>query len=250
MPVQPQVYYYYKQDTNQILAGAAGNSITNVAGMNALLTSSKTAVPLTDPLTVAKIKSIGQAISYKSDVVYNSASAGYTGIEGFEIPIEDDQELWVYRGIQPINTTPANTPTNAGPGDSNHTQYNAYLHRPYKLYMLTETGSGIGSKPWLPFGAVFNDQTTGAGSQGFSGYYNVKQLGVVSNNNATANPALISQSRDSGSFTIFGGSQEVSPWCFTMYSSLGLPPAVGSAWNVFCETSSTANYMQERNPVM
>ena len=250
MAVQPQVYYYYKQDTNQILAGAAGNSITNVAGMNALLTSSKTAVPLTDPLTIAKIKSIGQAISYKSDVVYNSASAGYTGIEGFEIPIEDDQELWVYRGIQPINTTPANTPTNAGPGDSNHTQYNAYLHRPYKLYMLTETGSGIGSKPWLPFGAVFNDQTTGAGSQGFPGYYNVKQLGVVSNNNATANPALISQSRDSGSFTIFGGSQEVSPWCYTMYSSLGLPPAVGSAWNVFCETSSTANYMQERNPVM
>ncbi len=250
MAVEPQVYYYYKQDTNQILAGAAGNGITNVSDMNALITSSKTAVPLTDPLTVAKIKSIGQAISYKSDVVYNSASAGYTGIEGFEIPIEDDQELWVYRGIQPINTTPANTPTNAGPGDSNHTQYNAYLHRPYKLYMLTETGSGIGSKPWLPFGAVFNDQTTGAGSQGFPGYYNVKQLGVVSNNNATANPALISQSRDSGSFDVFRGSQEVSPWCYTMYSSLGLPPAVGSAWNIFCETSSTANYMQERKPVM
>ena len=51
MAVEPQVYYYYKQDTNQVLAGAAGNSITNVAGMNALLTSSKVAVPLTDPLT-------------------------------------------------------------------------------------------------------------------------------------------------------------------------------------------------------
>ena len=65
MAVEPQVYYYYKQDTNQILAGAAGNGITNVSDMNALITSSKTAVPLTDPLTVAKIKSIGQAISYK-----------------------------------------------------------------------------------------------------------------------------------------------------------------------------------------
>ena len=53
MAVEPQVYYYYKQDTNQVLAGAAGNSITNVAGMNALLTSSKVAVPLTDPLTVS-----------------------------------------------------------------------------------------------------------------------------------------------------------------------------------------------------
>lgn len=250
MAVQPQVYYYYKQDTNQILAGAAGNGITNVGDMNALITSSKTAVPLTDPLTIAKIKSIGQSISYKSDVVYNSASAGYTGIEGFEIPIQDDQELWVYRGIQPVNTVPSNTPSNAGPGDSNHTQYNAYLHRPYKLYMLTETGSGIGSKPWLPFGAVFNDQTTGAGSSGFPGYYNVKQLGVVSNNNSTLNPALISQSKDSGSFTVFRGQQEVSPWCFTMYSSLGTPPAVGSAWHLFCETSSTANYMQERKPVL
>lgn len=251
MAVEPQVYYYYKQDTNQVLAGAAGNSITNVAGMNALLTSSKVAVPLTDPLTVARIKSIGQAITYKSDVVYNSASAGYTGIEGFEIPIQDDQELWVYRGIQPVNTVPSNTPSNAGPGDSNHTQYNAYLHRPYKLYMLTETGSGIGSKPWLPFGNFYGESTGQGVGTNFNAIpaYNVKQLAVVGNLDYSSNPFLISESRASGSVTIFGNSQEVRPWCGTSYNSMGLPPAVGSAWRLFCETSSTANYMQERKPV-
>ena len=31
---------------------------------------------------------------------------------------------------------------------------------------------------------------------------------------------------------------------------MGLPPAVGSAWRLYCETSSTANYMQERKPVV
>ena len=246
MAVQPQVYYYYKQDTNQILAGAAGNSISNVAGMNALLTSSKAAVPLTDSNTIAKIKSIGQAITYKSDVVYNSASAGYQGIEGFEISIEDDQELWVYRGIQPPNTTPSNTPTNAGPGDSNHTQYNAYLHRPYKLYMLTETGSGVGSKPWLPFGRVYGEGTNNTFPPIFSNQYNVKQLSIVGNLDQPNNQFLVSQSRASGSVTVFGGTQEVRPWVQTNYSSLGTPPVVGSAWNVFCETSSYDDYMQLR----
>tara|TARA_R110001606_G_scaffold42136_2_gene113005 strand:- start:1457 stop:6739 length:5283 start_codon:yes stop_codon:yes gene_type:complete len=249
MAVEPQVYYYYKQDTNQVLAGAAGNSITNVAGMNALLTSSKVAVPLTDPLTIAKIKSIGQAITYKSDVVYNSASAGYTGIEGFEIPIQDDQELWVYRGIQPVNTVPSNTPSNAGPGDSNHTQYNAYLHRPYKLYMLTETGSGIGSKPWLPFGNFYGESTGQGVGTNFVSQYNVKQLAVVGNLDYPNNNFLISESKASGSVTIFGDTQEVRPWVGTSYNSMGLPPAVGSAWRLFCETSSTANYMQETKPV-
>ena len=76
MPSQPEVYYYYKQDTNQILVGSADGSLTNVADMNALITSSKASVPLTDINTVARIKSIGQSISYQSEAVYNSTSNG------------------------------------------------------------------------------------------------------------------------------------------------------------------------------
>ena len=248
MAAVPQVYYYYKQDTNQILAGSADGSITTVGEMNALLTSSKN-TPLTDINTIAKIKSIGQAITYKSDVVYNSASAGYGGIEGFEIPIQDDQELWVYRGIQPVDTVPSNTPSNAGPGDSNHTQYNAYLHRPYKLYMLTETGSGVGTKPWLPLGEPIDTGTTGNGltllTQGTTAY-NIKQQGIVGNLDYPNNNFLVSQSLDSGSFNILQGNKEIHPWVETSYISLGAPPVVGSQWFIYLESSSAANYGQSR----
>ncbi len=242
MAAVPQVYYYYKQDTNQILAGSADGSITTVGEMNALLTSSKN-IPLTDINTIAKIKSLGQAITYQSTAVYNSGSTG------FSIPIQDDQELWVYRGIQPPDTTPLNTPSDAGPGDSNHTQYNAYLHRPYKLYMLTETGSGVGTKPWLPLGEPIDTGTTGNGltllTQGTTAY-NIKQQGIVGNLDYPNNNFLVSQSLDSGSFTILQGNKEVHPWVETSYISLGAPPVVGSQWFIYLESSSAANYGQSR----
>ena len=244
MPSQPEVYYYYKQDTNQILVGSADGSLTNVADMNALITSSKASVPLTDINTVARIKSIGQSISYQSEAVYNSASNG----EGFSIPIEDDQELWVYRGIQPVNTVPQGTPTDAGPGDSNHTQYNAYLHRPFKLYMLTETGSGVPTSPWLPIGNFYNE-STGGGTNNYvsSLQFNVKQQDVVGNLDYSSNNFLVSKSRASGSFTVFKQEMGVRPWVFTKYSLLGTPPAVGSAWNLFCESSSASSFAQSQS---
>jgi len=236
MAVQPQVNYYYKQDTNQILVGSEGNTIVNVSDMNALLTSSKN-FPITDLNTVAKIKSIGQAITYQSSAVYNSASFS-AGNPGFSIPIEDDQELWIYRGIQPANTTPVGTPTDAGPGDSNHTQYNAYLHRPYKLYMLTETGSGVGTQPFLPVGKIFNEGTaTNNGIIPFNNVYNVKQQGIVGNLDQPNNQFLVSQSFSSGSFSIIDGQRQIRPWVYTKYSSLGTPPVVGSLWNIYLETS-------------
>ena len=240
MSATPQVYYYYKQDTNQILAGSADGSITSVDDMNALLISSKN-TPLTDINTIAKIKSLGQSITYQSTAVYNSGSTG------FSIPIQDDQELWIYRGIQPSNTIPVGTPTDASLGDSNNTQYNAYLHRPYKLYMLTETGSGVGSNPWLPLGDPIDTGTTGNGltllTQGTIAY-NIKQQGIVGNLNYTNNNLLISRSRDSGSFKVLQGNRQVHPWVETSYISLGAPPVVGSAWNIFLESSDTADYGQ------
>ena len=38
---------------------------------------------------------------YNVAYIYNTSST-----EGFSIPINPDQELWVYRGIQPPNTSP------------------------------------------------------------------------------------------------------------------------------------------------
>ena len=235
------VNYYYKQDTNQILVGSGDGSVTTVAGMNALITSSKDPA-LTDIYTVARIKSLGQAVTYQSQAVYNSASDG----TGFTIDIEDDQELWVYRGIQPPNTVPNNTPSDAGPGDSNHTQYNAYLHRPYKLYMLTETGSGVGTSPWLPFGAFYNESTgQGTNSPNFNNKFDVKQQGIVGNLDYTNNNFLVSESIDSGSFTVLQDHREVHPWVYTKYDTLSAPPAVGSFWKIYAERSDTANFGSE-----
>ena len=232
------VNYYYKQDTNQILVGSGDGSITTVAGMNALITSSKDPA-LTDIYTVARIKSLGQAVTYQSKAVYNSASDG----TGFTINIEDDQELWVYRGIQPPNTVPNGTPSDAGPGDSNHTQYNAYLHRPYKLYMLTETGSGVGTFPWLPFGEFYNESTgQGTNNPNFNNKFDVKQQGIVGNLDYPNNNFLVSESINSGSFTVLQDHREVHPWVYTKYDTLSAPPAVGSFWKIYAERSDTANF--------
>jgi len=232
------VNYYYKQDTNQILVGSGDGSVTTVGDMNALITSSKDPA-LSDIYTVARIKSLGQAVTYQSQAVYNSASDG----TGFTIDIQDDQELWVYRGIQPPNTVPNGTPSDAGPGDSNHTQYNAYLHRPYKLYMLTETGSGVGTDPWLPVGAFYNESTGGGtNTPGFPNVFNVKQQGIVGNLDYTSNNFLVSQSVSSGSFTVLQDHREIHPWVYTKYNSLSQPPAVGSFWKIYAERSDTANF--------
>ena len=240
MATAPTVKYYYKQDTNQILVSGSDNK----DGMNAMLTSSKNALVVQDILVSSKVKSIGQAVTYQSTAVYNTSST-----EGFSIPINPDQELWVYRGIQPPNTSPIGTPPDAGMGDSNNTQYNAYLHRPYKLYLLVQTGSGTPTQPWLPFGNFFNDSTgnaTGGGSFNFVNTFDLKQIDLTGNLNATANPFLVSQSRASGSFTIYGEGREVRPWVYTKYDSLGAPPAVGSEWFLYRENTTT-NFTQSAN---
>ena len=232
MAAQPTVKYYYKQDTNQILVEGANSK----AAMNAMLTSSKDALNLQDILVSAKVKTIGQAVTYQSTAVYNTSST-----EGFSIPIGEDQELWVYRGIQPANQSPIGTPPDAGQGDSNNTQYNAYLHRPYKLYLLTSTGSGIPVQPWLPFGRFFNegtDNNTGNDPANFTGTYDLKQIAIVGNLNSTVNPFLVSQSIASGSLTIFGGDRLVSPWVYTKYNSVSLPPAVGAQWSLYKENAT------------
>ena len=50
---------------------------------------------------------------------------GYVTDENQTIPVSSSEELWVYRGYQPIGT-----------GDTNAYNYNPYAHRPYKLYSV------------------------------------------------------------------------------------------------------------------
>jgi len=56
----------------------------------------------------------------------------YTTPEGFAVTVEASQSLWLSRGI-----------ANPGTQDGDLWKYNRFLHRPYKAYVLTSTGSYI-----------------------------------------------------------------------------------------------------------
>ena len=188
-----QIRYYLKETTNQILVSGSADA----GEMNALLTSSKNPNTAFDANTTAKISSLGTAVSY---VVQNGTA------DGTVIPIADNQELWVYRGYQ-----------TAGIGDANAYKYNPHLHRPYKAYILTETGSGIPVEPWLPAGIPYEGSFTGnsqgpLGQQGFFGQifsegYNARQIGINGNWNNPSAAYQITTNPISGSFTVYGESR-------------------------------------------
>lgn len=96
--------YFYKEDTNNIyLSGSiltVSESLYN-QDYNALLVPTSSAF----------------------------AGSTYTTSESIDIPIRNDNELWVFGGYGITDE------------DENLFQYNRYLHRPYKAYVLVKTGS-------------------------------------------------------------------------------------------------------------
>jgi hypothetical protein len=193
-----QIRYYLKETTNQILVSGSADSIE----MNVLITANKDPNTVFDANTTAKISALGTAVSY---VVQNGTS------DGTVIPIADNQELWVYRGYQPTNV-----------GDTNAYKYNPHLHRPYKAYILTETGSGIPSQPWLPVGRPYEGSYTSNSPltpQSFDQGFNARQLGINGNWINQFTNSQINVNPISGSFTVYGENRGVHPWVFTKYLS-------------------------------
>jgi hypothetical protein len=193
-----QIRYYLKETTNQILVSGSADA----GEMNALLTSSKDPNTVFDANTTAKISSLGTAVSY---VVQNGTA------DGTVIPIADNQELWVYRGYQPTNV-----------GDTNAYRYNPHLHRPYKAYILTETGSGVPAQPWLPVGRPYEGSYTSNSPltpQSFDQGFNARQLGINGNWINQFTNTQINTNPISGSFTVYGENRGVHPWVFTKYLS-------------------------------
>ena len=206
-----EIKYYIKETTNTILV--SGSSTKD--DMNALLTSSKLPTPNFDNNLAAKISSLGMNSTY---VVQN-------GTDTTSIPIADNQELWVYRGY------------NQTGGDGNTYRYNPHLHRPFKAYVLTETGSGVPGFPWSPSGSLLN---TGAdnGSIGATvpNAFDVKQLEILGNTNSA-----MSSSAVSGSFIIYDDSRGIHPFIFTKYHTLSSPPAFGAQFALYKE-NATLNF--------
>jgi len=209
-----QVKYYLTEDTNQILV--SGSSTRD--GMNALLTSSKAPLTLFDANYTAKIVSLGTAVSYQ---VQNGTA------DGTIIPIADNQELWVYRGLQTIGT-----------GDANAYRYNPQLHRPYKAYILTETGSGVPIEPWLPVGNSIN-YNVDTSITNIPSKYGEKQIAAIGNVTGSITPNAVS-----GSFTVFNAQRGVHPFAYTKYTTVSSPPVLGAYFNIWQEnyTSSFSGF--------
>ena len=179
------------------------------AGMNALLTSSKDPNATFDPNLTAKISSLGMNTSY---VVQN-------GNDNTTINIRPNQELWVYRGYNQTGGT-----------DGETYRYNPHLHRPYKAYILTETGSGIPGYPYLPTGSAINTDAQSNTGGDIPSKYIERQLSIVGNTHGG-----ITSSADSGSFEIYDQSRGLHPFVFTKYHTLQIPNGQGAAYFVYQE---------------
>ena len=239
-----QIKYYFKEDTNQILVSGSDNK----ADMNALLTSSKSPNPDFDPEYTAKISSLGAGISYVVDS--NQTPPLF-------IDIESNQELWVYRGKEPI-----------GVQDANAFRYNPYLHRPYKAYILTETGSGLPVEPWLPVGLDYYgsyglnapgtsliDTNSNTVSVSFAGLGAIAQeLNLNGNYINTQNESgtypppngLLTTQAFSGSFQVFNEGRLIHPYIMTRYNQGG-NNSYGSTVYLYQENTTSSLFPQDFN---
>ena len=199
------IQYYLKEETNTILVSGSSTR----GGMNALLTSSKNAEAVVDPNLTSKISSLGMNTSY---VVQNQQSVDTV------IPIEEDQELWVYRGY------------NTNGGDGLTYRYNPHAHRGYKAYILTETGSGIPGFPYSPTGSAltFNAALNGGIGADIPSKYIERKLDILGNNPGGDGTTAIS-----GSFIVYDDTRDIHPFIWTQYTNLGNPPADGANVSVY-----------------
>ena len=224
MPEVPKyIQYYYKEDTNQILVSgsATASDPLTVSKMNTLLNASKNPETTFDSEFTSKISSLGANVSY---VVQNGVGAA-----DYVIPIASDQELWVYRGYNTVG------------GDGLTYRYNPHIHRPYKAYILTETGSGIPGFPYSPTGSALSQFTIGTNtllpiSADISGkYIESKQaiLGNLQQTNVNGVTEQLSPLAVSSSFIIYDDSRDIHPFIWTSYDTLPFPPAAGASFNVY-----------------
>ena len=102
-----EVIYYYKEDTNQIVI--KGSEYLNTQKTSTLDFDPRFDVQLVGP---------------------NDSPITYTTLEGFDIEVKESQSLWLTRGL-----------SNIGVQDGDIWKYNRHLHRPFKTYIVTSTGS-------------------------------------------------------------------------------------------------------------
>ena len=172
-------------------------------------------------------------------VNFNSSITSYTpyGQTSLNIPIDTSrgQELFVYQGESTLGT------------DTNAWRYNRYIHRPFKIYYLTETGSGQPGIPYDLYDPMINDNSFGPTLNLVPQHYNnssqdfATMLGTQGDTliNSTYQRVLTptatlpSVNAVSGSFQVYNEDRQVRPFIFTTYRQMaptfpGSSPARGS----------------------
>ena len=239
------IRYFFNEAKNRILVSSSkAGANTSIATMNAEL--AKTKETFFDSNFNTKLTVLGTPMTY---TVQNGTA------DTTVIPIESDQELWVYRGY---NTTP---------GDGNFYRYNPYLHRPYKAYIVTTTGSGTPISPWLPAGNDMNYFANGLPGGSISNGYGEKTIAANGNfGQPFGGSTLINTASVSGSFEVFqggpnkevtslqqaqGSGRVISPFIFTNYPTISTnlnTPIYGSVFAIYKEKIGATPFTRSISP--
>ena len=227
------VAYYYKETDNSVYYSASGG---NSASMALDIAAIKNPDASFNASLNARIVGLGSPISYVTQ-------------EGFTIPVSSSEELWVYRGYQPLGT-----------GDADAYFYNPYIHRPYKLYSVVATQSGVPSAPFLPTGSSLYgtgsnfigadtyslpenqggrpELTLGANaptSNNLNGMYNAGVLATLGNPTTES----YGTASVSGTFEVYNENRNVSPFVWTRYVGGNFaPPAYGALFAISCSSGA------------
>lgn len=194
----------------------AVTQVTILSGNGSFPLSDGWQIGETITITASQLNTIGITTSDDIVITLQSSNINFTSTT---IPIADNQELYVSRGFNTVG------------GDGDTYNYNPYLHRPYKSYILTETGSGIPSDPYVPVGNPVNTNVGNSSGTVFVDAYDYAQLSVVGNEGGSN----VSQSIDSGSFTIYHDTRDVDFWIFTKYHTLSSFPIAGAFYSIYEE---------------
>ena len=213
------VRYYYVNSENAIY----------VSGSDKLDSEKNAAIsPVANDFRVAELVEEGSG-NYG---IYNVNNPGYSAQFpfvplGLNIPVANDNALYVYRGDAPIGTGDG-TPQNP----SNLFRYNRYMHRPFKMYILTETGSGTPSIPYAEY-LPTDRQEVGWTGLGNPSSTDGSQLNIIGNAFSGSPAVLLDPTTPvSGTFEVYSSVREVQAWLLTQYNKLTFPPADGATFSI------------------
>ncbi len=215
---ESMVRYYYVNSENAIYVSGSDklDSIKNAA-----------ISPVVNDYRVAEIVEEGNG----GFGIYNVNNPGYSHQFpfvplGLDIPVLNDNALYVYRGDAAIGTGDGSQQN-----PSNLFRYNRYMHRPFKMYILTETGSGTPSIPYSPYDLT--DRTDFGWIPTINGRAGTD---LAKNGNNFSGSGIYLQLLEtgsvSGSFEVYSSVRQVRAWTLTSYSKLNPPPGSGSFWSI------------------